>query len=211
MKQYADFNGRASRKEYWIFTLFNVIIIFALMSVMKVGTALESSELSIIGMVLFYGYVLAIIIPSLAVCVRRLHDIGKSGWYYFIGLIPLVGGIILFIWFCKDGQADKNEYGVNPKETTSDNDDSTCDTIVLAVVIWMFVSRLFWVLITKFIDGYYAMEWYKPIDALMSFIWAIIPISLAFTVKNKSKQVILFILGGIYLLYSIEQLNNWQN
>ena len=99
-----------------MFTLFNVIIIVALMLIMLAGIAAGSSALSVIGMVLYYGYALAIIIPSLAVCVRRLHDIGKSGWYYFIGFIPLVGAIILLVWFCQDSQIGENEYGPNPKE-----------------------------------------------------------------------------------------------
>ena len=203
LKQYADFGGRARRKEYWMFTLFNVIIICALTLVMLIGTATKSSGLSIIGTVLYCGYALAIIVPSLAVCVRRLHDIGKSGWYYFIGLIPLVGGIILLIWFCKESQAGENEYGANPKELTSDNDDSTCDTVVLFAVIFMFVNRLFWVLIQKLYEQYYLTEWFKPVDALLGFVWAIIPISLAFAVKNKSKQMALFILGAIFFLYSM--------
>ena len=116
LKQYADFSGRARRTEYWMFTLFNVIIIFALALVMTAGIAAGSSFLSVIGIVLYYGYALAIIVPSLAVGVRRLHDIGKSGWYYFIGFIPLVGAIILLVWFCQDSQAGENEYGPNPKE-----------------------------------------------------------------------------------------------
>ena len=116
LKQYADFSGRARRKEYWMFTLFNVIIIIALMLVMVAGITSESSGLSTIGMILYYGYALAIFIPSLAVCVRRLHDIGKSGWNYFIGLIPLVGAIILLVWFCTDSQIGENKWGANPKE-----------------------------------------------------------------------------------------------
>lgn len=61
-------------------------------------------------------YFLAVLLPSIAVCVRRLHDIGKSGWFYFIAFIPLVGAIILLVWFCSDSQVGSNEYGKNPKE-----------------------------------------------------------------------------------------------
>jgi len=110
------FQDKTRRKEYWMFTLFNVIIIVALMLVMVAGFTSEGGWLSVIGMILYYGYALAILIPSLAVCVRRLHDVGKSGWYYFIGLIPLVGAIILLVWFCTDSQAGENEWGANPKE-----------------------------------------------------------------------------------------------
>ena len=64
-------------------------------------------------------YSLAVFIPSLAVTVRRLHDVGKSGWFYLIGLIPLVGPIILLVWFATDGQPGTNQWGVNPKEESN--------------------------------------------------------------------------------------------
>ena len=116
MKQYADFSGRARRKEFWMFVLFSAIIVFALMLVIMALNATGSSILSVIGFVLYCVYALAVIVPSLAVGVRRLHDIGKSGWYFFITLIPLVGGIILLIWWCKNSQPGENKWGANPKE-----------------------------------------------------------------------------------------------
>jgi uncharacterized membrane protein YhaH (DUF805 family) len=64
---------------------------------------------------LTYVYSLAIFIPSLAVCVRRLHDIGRSGWWYLIGLIPVIGWILLIVWFCTDSQPGANKWGPNPK------------------------------------------------------------------------------------------------
>lgn len=101
IKQYADFSGRARRKEYWMFTLFNTL--FATVCIM----------LSQYG--IFYTlYILFAIIPSLAVAVRRLHDIGKSGWFNFIAFIPF-GGIVLLIWFCQDSQVGTNKWGKNPK------------------------------------------------------------------------------------------------
>ena len=104
-ESYADFNGRARRSEYWYFVLFNIIVGFVL------GL--------IFGMIklpwLSYVYSLAVLIPSLAVCVRRLHDIGKSGWFILIGLIPIIGGIWLLILFCKDSQPEANQWGANPK------------------------------------------------------------------------------------------------
>ena len=119
LKQYADFSGRARRKEYWMFTLFNVIIVFALMLVTMAGVFSGSGEPSVIGIILYCCYGLAIFIPSLAVCVRRLHDIGKSGWFYFISLVPIVGGIILLVWFCTDSQEGENKWGANPKLETN--------------------------------------------------------------------------------------------
>ena len=117
LKQYADFSGRARRTEFWMFILFNAIIGLALIMVGAIAAAISNSGSTFfIGIVLLCIYNLAIIIPSLAVIVRRLHDIGKSGWCYFVGLIPLVGAIILFVWYCTDSQAGENKWGANPKE-----------------------------------------------------------------------------------------------
>jgi len=117
LKQYADFSGRARRKEYWMFTLF-ALIFFIVAAILDnvLGTTFK-----IQGQSLGYGWLylilgIATILPALAVAVRRLHDVGKSGWWYFIAFIPIVGGIILLVWFCTDSQAGKNEWGANPKE-----------------------------------------------------------------------------------------------
>ena len=104
-KQYADFTGRARRTEYWMFALVNFGI--ALLLELILGFTFLYF--------LTYVYSLAIFIPSLAVCVRRLHDIGRSGWWYLIGLVPVVGWIILIIWFCTDSQPGANKWGKNPK------------------------------------------------------------------------------------------------
>ena len=92
---YADFSGRARRSEYWWFVLLNAIL----------------TCIPYVGII----WMLAAMIPGLSVAVRRLHDIGKSGWFLLLGLIPLVGGILLIIWFCQDSQSSKNEYGISPK------------------------------------------------------------------------------------------------
>jgi uncharacterized membrane protein YhaH (DUF805 family) len=113
LKQYADFNGRARRKEYWMFVLFNMIFgIVAIVLDNVLGIAMEG-----IGYGPLFGlYMLAMIIPSIAVEVRRLHDVGKSGWMIFIALIPLIGSIWLLVLFVTDGNPGENEYGLNPKE-----------------------------------------------------------------------------------------------
>ena len=118
-KQYADFSGRARRKEYWMFSLFNVIIISLLMLKMLMSidaiTGGYGGVMQQLGISLYYVYTFAALIPSLAVCIRRLHDIGKSGWNILFGLIPLIGAIILIVWYCQDSQAGENQYGLNPK------------------------------------------------------------------------------------------------
>lgn len=117
LKQYADFDGRARRTEYWMYTLFNSII---------GGIIVAGIIMQVTGFViLFYIYQLFVIIPSLAVAVRRLHDIGKSGWNYLFSLIPLVGTILLLVWFCTDSQSGPNKWGENPKEEKDRNEIKT--------------------------------------------------------------------------------------
>ena len=105
-KKYATFSGRARRKEYWMFILFNMLIAF--------GVNVVDAVLGMEGL-LAAGYSLAAILPSWAVFTRRMHDIGKSGWWWLIGLIPLVGAIVLLVFVCKDSEPGDNAYGPNPK------------------------------------------------------------------------------------------------
>ncbi len=116
LKNYAGFSGRARRKEYWMFVLFNVIFAIVAMILDNVlGIAMEG-----IGYGPIYGlYLLAIIIPSLAVGVRRLHDVGKSGWMMLIALIPIIGAIWLLVLFVQDSIPGENKYGANPKEISA--------------------------------------------------------------------------------------------
>ncbi|MBT3425954.1 MAG: DUF805 domain-containing protein [Gammaproteobacteria bacterium] len=112
LKKYAVFSGRARRKEYWFFVLFNVIISLVLTVIdAAMGTYDETVGTGILSGV----YLLAIFIPSLAVAVRRLHDTGRSGWWNLIILIPLIGIIVLIVFLCLDGNAEENEYGASPK------------------------------------------------------------------------------------------------
>jgi uncharacterized membrane protein YhaH (DUF805 family) len=106
LKKYAKFDGRARRKEYWMFVLFNVLIAFGLGIIEAlIGTG------GFLGAV----YALAVFIPNLAVAVRRLHDTGRSGWFLLIGLIPLVGVIVLIVFFVQDSQPGSNKWGPSPK------------------------------------------------------------------------------------------------
>jgi uncharacterized membrane protein YhaH (DUF805 family) len=118
LKQYADFSGRARRKEFWMFILFHIIFLtVANILDRALGTTfnLFEGDHGFRGWIyLIYG--MALFVPGLAVTIRRLHDIGKSGWKLLIGLIPLVGAIIILIWNCKNSQAGENKWGLNPKE-----------------------------------------------------------------------------------------------
>ena len=112
-KQYADFSGRARRKEYWIFSLINYIIIFFLYILQIV---MIESTLWLIFPIIFFLYAVAVFLPGLAVNIRRLHDIGKSGWWYLIYLIPIICAIWLTVLMCLDIQPGENQWGENPKE-----------------------------------------------------------------------------------------------
>ena len=124
LKNYTNFKGRARRKEYWMFILFNSIISFALiisgLIFAYVSVNQDATEGGIIlgALGLYLGYYLLTVIPGLSVTVRRLHDIGKSGWMVFIILIPVVGAIWLLILLLTDSEQGKNTYGTNPKEVT---------------------------------------------------------------------------------------------
>ncbi len=113
LKNYAVFTGRARRKEYWMFVLFNIIFAAAAVLVDNLlGLASDA-----IGYGPVYGlYLLATLIPGIAVGVRRLHDIGKSGWMLLIAFIPLIGAIWLIVLMATEGQSGANEYGPDPKQ-----------------------------------------------------------------------------------------------
>ncbi len=106
LKKYAEFSGRARRKEYWMFALVNLLVSVVIGVLANMVSALS---------VLPWVYMLAIFTPHLAVGVRRLHDTGRSGWWGLLALIPLIGTIIVLVFFCQDSQPGDNAYGPNPK------------------------------------------------------------------------------------------------
>lgn len=106
LKNYVGFSGRARRKEYWMFTLFNFIAVL-LLGVIDgiIGTG------GILGII----YTLAVLLPSIAVTIRRLHDTGRAGWWLLLILIPLIGAIVLLVFMVLDSKEGNNDYGVYPK------------------------------------------------------------------------------------------------
>ena len=111
LKKYAIFDGRARRKEFWMFTLVNsIIIVFSIILDNLCGTQGTGIDRGII----FNIYLILSLLPSIAVSVRRLHDLGKSGWFYCIILIPGIGALMLAIALAKDGIPGENKYGSNP-------------------------------------------------------------------------------------------------
>ena len=115
LKKYAVFDGRARRKEYWYFVLFNFIIGFVLGLIESLAGIAPGINYSVLSLI----YALAVLLPGLGVGVRRLHDTGRSGWWLFISLIPFIGAIILLILMAIDSQEGTNQYGPSPKITDS--------------------------------------------------------------------------------------------
>ncbi len=112
LKQYANFNGRARRTEYWVFFVFNIALSGTAMLLDKVFEIVIAE----IGYgPLFLLYALSMLIPAIAVGVRRLHDVGKSGWMLLIALIPIIGTIWVLVLLLLDSNPGVNEYGENPK------------------------------------------------------------------------------------------------
>ena len=106
-KKFADFNGRARRKEFWIFLLINMAVMYGLQFI--------AVHLGIVGTIILGVFGLAILVPSIAVSIRRMHDIGKSGWWVLVNLIPLIGSIWFIILGAKDSVPGSNEWGACPK------------------------------------------------------------------------------------------------
>lgn len=199
LKQYVDFDGRARRREYWIFAVFNMIFSFLAVIFDNIF------DIAIRGIgygPIYLVYALVVFLPSLGVSVRRLHDVGKSGWYLFISLIPIIGSIWLLVLFCTDSQEGKNDYGENPKQETLDSPlitDNTADMIILLIIVWWFINRSLWVIMPNIMGDLYSK--FNGFSSFLSLIGAITPIGLAFIVKNKTKQIVLFVIAGIYFLY----------
>ena len=115
LKKYAVFSGRARRKEYWMFVLFNIIIAFVLGFIDGAAGLVGESGLGPLGGL----YCVAVLIPGIAVSVRRLHDTNRSGWWLLIAFVPLIGAIVLLVFMVQDSQQGDNQYGPNPKAATA--------------------------------------------------------------------------------------------
>ncbi|WOB48621.1 DUF805 domain-containing protein [Xanthomonas hydrangeae] len=121
LKRYADFTGRSRRKEYWMFFLLQMIVLLVLGGIFGIAAAIGGSDNGpgplawvVFAIIMIVG--LAMMVPGIAVTVRRLHDQGKSGWFYLISMVPYVGAIVLLVFMCMDGTPGPNEYGESPKQ-----------------------------------------------------------------------------------------------
>lgn len=117
-KKFADFHGRATRSEYWIFVLINYLVLFALVygSILSGGGMSEYQKYQTdptldLWILLYMGFTIAALIPTVAVAVRRLHDTGKSGYWYLMCFVPVIGSLGLLFFMLQDSQPEDNQYG----------------------------------------------------------------------------------------------------
>ena len=212
-KQYANFTGRARREEYWMFILFNFIalIITALLDFLLVS--ITDGQIPYGFITIMYSFI--IFIPSLAVTVRRLHDTGRSAWWFLINLVPL-GGIWLFILMLLDSQSGVNRFGVNPKEESTRENDKTKSAAVALIItssIWL-ATIIIPDIVTICTYGFYGypdINGFYPTSAfaiIYQHLHYLIPIALlilgiSLLCKNSKKQfaAIFLIIAGVIRLY----------
>ena len=197
LKQYTDFSGRASRREYWMFMLYSLIFASIAMILDNIlGIAIEDFGYG----PLFGLYILVLLIPGLAVAFRRLHDIGKSGRMILIALIPVIGAIWLLVLLFKEGESNENEYGPNPKNSTTK--DSTTEEVIFIYLILAFIGRSFSTIGSKISDNshYYLFD---IINQSLTVLYTIIPLALAMVIRNRMIRIIALVLSGIVFLFRI--------
>lgn len=114
LRRYADFNGRSRRKEYWMFLL-GVLIVAIVLGIIEGVLGLNGMVAGVYGPLTLL-LVLALIVPGIAVQVRRFHDQDKSGWFVLLALIPFLGGLIVLVFMCLEGTKGPNRFGPDPKD-----------------------------------------------------------------------------------------------
>jgi len=111
LTKYAVFRGRARRKEYWYFVFISALVSLVLFLIDESSGNIDAET----GLGLLGGiYMLAILLPGLSVSVRRLHDTGRSGWWFLVNFVPVIGPLVMLLFMLQEGQPDANEYGLNP-------------------------------------------------------------------------------------------------
>jgi uncharacterized membrane protein YhaH (DUF805 family) len=117
LRKYADFNGRARRSEYWLFYLFTLVVsvVLGFIGNMVLGAPDPTNPFAGGGFILQMIFSLAVLVPSLAVGARRLHDTDRSGWWLLLIFLPIIGAVVLIIFFVLDGTPGPNKFGPDPK------------------------------------------------------------------------------------------------
>ncbi|MBN8642498.1 MAG: DUF805 domain-containing protein [Flavobacteriales bacterium] len=205
-KKISDFYGRSSRTEYWMFVIFNTT--FAIAS--YILDLIFNLTIESLGFGPFYiVYSLVALIPGLALSVRRLHDTGRKGSFIFIALLPILGAIWLLVLFLMKGDDEENDYGEKPVNSNIAEfiTDAKTNTIILCIsLLWLFMNRIFWAIITKFWDEYYKSQTFTLLNEIINSLWMFFPLFLSLMIPNR-KLKILFLIGSVlYMIYSFYEL-----
>lgn len=200
-KNYANFYGRASRTEYWMFLVFNItfaIITYSIDLTFDLGN--EKYGFGI----LYTLYALICFIPGLALAVRRLHDVNKSGWYFLLALVPLLN-IYLIVLFCTKSDEENNDYGDKPVNSDIGEfipNNKTINSTIIIVTLWFLLNHLVWSIIRRYGDELYTNEYFKYFRITLDLCWVVIPLFLSFAVKNKIWKIVLIIGSLLYLFHN---------
>jgi len=160
---------------------------------------------------IYLAYALIILIPGIAMVVRRLHDVGKKGIMLLLVFLPIVGAIWLLVLLLTDGDKGENQFGEAPEYLYDDAERKlSLDRLLVLIVSWLLISGLSFRIIEGFNSNWYEdeglMQFWESFQLFNSLAWTFIPISLGFFVKNRSLQIAAFVIGAIYLSNNINEL-----
>jgi uncharacterized membrane protein YhaH (DUF805 family) len=215
-QKYADFYGKANREEYWLFVLFT--------NLATILTIVLDHTLDLVIHGTFYGpiyliYLTITFIPGLSLAVRRLHDVGKSGWMLLLAFIPIIGALWLLYLFVSPGIQNHTEQKVNTEYGEPLDADlnfhqskglptntATGDTILLVSIGWMFFSRLFWGIIPKVNIEFYRSAYFEWINIVFLIIGSIMLIAMSAAIYDKNKKTIVLVMGILYSAYGMYEI-----
>ncbi|MRT94879.1 DUF805 domain-containing protein [Ancylomarina sp. 16SWW S1-10-2] len=204
LKKYFSFSGRACRREYWFFRLFNLY--FIVNAVVIDNTFLRGLVDAPFG-IFSLLYICGIVIPNLAVSVRRLHDISKSGWLVFIELIPVIGLVWFYILMATKGSSEPNQYGTAPvrQSKQASPQDETTKAAIFIPSIWSMLTFLL-VVVAPSISGYLSFDLFSShifsiLGIFAKSLGLIVPVYIARLIKSEQKQLVLYVFSVMLMLF----------
>ena len=201
LSNYTNFNGRASRSEYWFFALYNTIFSFFALRLDKIFEINFDDEIGYGPLTAIYS--IAMVIPSLAISVRRLHDVGKSGWMFLISFVPFIGSVWLLVLLLSKSEKEQNQYGDLPKSISASNGVSITTQSLQNIIFIYFIYIFFWQLIRWLIDlSVFDYDVYDYIGIINVYFYIFIG-SLLESIINKTQRVIAYLILLILLYHDI--------
>lgn len=206
-KNYANFSGRTSRMEYWIFVLYNMFFaVFCLILDNLTGLAFEGIGIG----ALYILYATLVLVPGLAIMVRRLHDIGQSGKMVLLAFLPVIGTIWLLVLFFRAGDEGDNRYGPNTYtyEFGSFISTETRNKVLTYVISFLIINQIVFSIANNWLyQDYEANQGIiNTIFYFSNLFWAFVPMTLSLLIKNERIQQVLIGLSALYLIYDLQEL-----